>query len=223
MRNPLQLAALLLFTATTAHAQFHFPQHAAKDKSPKEDVSWLAPYATPAPEGRQAELVHDPRFRSFVRQYLTAPQTFWNDNQSLADTVFEFLATPGQVVLDDNRYLSIEGCVPQFCPSRGLLFVDLGLSQPLVVFAAIDWTKDNKTPGQAGAEFTMWVFTNHPLDAIPAPLHHAIATWSAIPTAETTNTPNVTNVILVDPDGTPHQIVPSTIGVPPATTSKAKP
>lgn len=224
MPRHLHLAAVLLaLVATTpAPAQFHFPQHTTKAKVPREDLSWLAPFAQPEPDGRENDLIHEPRFKSFLRDHLSAPQTFWNDNQSLADTVMDFLGVPGKVLLDDNRYLSIDGCVPHFCPSRGLLFVDLGVDHPLVAFAAIDWTRDNKTPSQSGAEYTLWLFSNRVLrttttdaetTAIPAPLIHTIARWSAQPSSGSTTLQNITSVILVDPDGTPHAVPPSTLGI----------
>lgn len=215
MRHTLQLAALTLALTASAPAQFHFPQHITKNKSQKEDVSWLAPYATPEPDGRENELIHDIRFKAFLRDHLKAPQTFWNENESLPDTVMEFLEVPGKVVLDDNRFLAIDGCVPHFCPSRGLLFVDLGTDHALVVFAAIDWTKDNRTPTQSGAEYTMWIFANHPLSdgPIPPALTRAISHWTAQPSSASTTPQNITNTVLVDPDGTPHQVPPATVGV----------
>jgi len=226
MRHPLQLAALIL-TATTLHAQIHMPQLSHKEKDKGEDVSWLAPYANPAPEGRGDELTHDSRFKLFLRDHLTAHQIFWNENESLGDTAIEFLGVPGQVVLDDNRYFSFDGCVPHFCPSRGLLFVDLGTAHPLVVFIAIDWVKDNKVPGQTGAEYTLWLFSNRALNIaggaddastehVPPALIHTISRWAAQPTAGTTVIPNITNTVLVDPTGNPHQVPPASLGITPA-------
>jgi len=222
MRRQLQLAALTLALTTVAAAQFHFPQLSHKDRDKdREDVSWLAPYATPEPGGRAEELMHDSRFKPFIRDHLTAPQTFWNQNESLHETIAEFLGVPGQVFLDDNRFLSVDGSVPQFSPSRGLIFVDLGTPHPLVVFAATDWVKENKTPGQSGAEYTLWVFTNHPLRAtsdddanhIPDALKRAIARWTNRPVTEGGTAENITTTILVDPDGTPHQVPTASLGL----------
>src|SRR5260370_531241 len=117
MRHLLQLAAAPLLTATTAHAQLHMPQLSHKEpKETREEVAWLAPYANPAPNGRESELVHDLRFKTFLRDHFTAPQVFWNDNESLVDTILEFLSVPNQVVLDANRHLSANSCVPHFSP-----------------------------------------------------------------------------------------------------------
>jgi hypothetical protein len=233
MRHPIQLAALLL-TASMAHAQMHMPQLSHKEKEKGEDVSWLAPYATPAPDGRGNDLLRDTHFRLFLRDHLTARQIFWNENESLADTAIEFLGVPGQVILDDNRYLSFDGCVPHFCPSRGLLFVDLGTAHPLVVFIAVDWVKDNKVPGQTGAEYTLWLFSNRALNIaggtddastehVPPALIHIISRWAAQPTAGTTVLPNITNSVLVDPTGTPHQVPPASLGITPASKQTSAP
>lgn len=215
MHHTIQLVTLAFALTVSAPAQFHMPQLSHKEKTTKDDVSWLAPYASPEPDGRENDLVHDIRFRSFLRDHLKAPQTFWNENQSLPDTVAEFLEVPGKVILDDNRFLSIDGCVPHFCPSRGLLFVDLGTAHPLIAFAAIDWTKDNKTPSQEGAEYTLWLFTNQPLNAsaMTEALKRTIARWTAQPSSDSNTLQNITNAILVDPDGTPHQTPPATLGV----------
>jgi hypothetical protein len=220
MRNLLQLAVLALSLTVSAAAQFHMPQLTHKEKDTREDVSWLAPFAEPAPNGRENELVHDPRFKAFLRDHLAAPQTFWNENQPLPETIMEFLGVPNQVLLDDNRYLTADGCVQHFCPARGMLFVDLGTAHPLVVFAAIDWIKENKTPDQSGAEYTLWLFSSKPLrsgetdDAtrIPTALTRAVARWTAQPSSGSTTRQNITNAILVDPDGTPHPVPPASVG-----------
>jgi hypothetical protein len=237
MRHYLQLAAITLLTATTAHAQIHMPQLSHKEKDNREDVSWLAPFANPAPEGRGQALVHEPRLRPFLQDHFTAPQSFWNDNESLYETILEFLAVPNQVVLDDNRYLAADGCVVAFCPARGLLFIDLGNAHPLTVFAAVDWVKENKSVEQSGAEYTLWVFSNRPLTTdieaaagaeadpkgpihIPAALTAAISRWAAAPIPGTNTHQNITHAILVDPNGTPHAVPPATIGVNAAQSSQ---
>ena len=60
----------------------------------------------------------------------------------------------------------------------------------------------------------MWLFTNHPIDPdhIPSALTHGIARWTAMPPSGSTVLQRITNAILVDPEGTPHQIPPADIG-----------
>jgi hypothetical protein len=194
-----------------------------KDKAPKENVEWLWQYGPPPADGRENALVLDPRFRPFLAQYFTAPQTFWGDPRTgykpLAETVLDFVSVPDKVIADDNRYLSISGCVYRFPPSRGLIWVDLGQPHPLVVFAAIDWVKDSKVPSDPGAEYTLWIFTNHTIDPdhIPEALRHSIARWTGEPYSGSKIIQKIANAILVDPDGKPHQIPPATIGANTAT------
>lgn len=220
MRRQLQLAALTIaFTAASLHAQIHFPSHNKKPQS--EDLTWLAPFATPEPGGRADELIHDPHFKPFLRDHLIAPQRFWNENQSLADTVYEYLSTPGEVLLADNRFLIVSGSVPDFNPDRGLLFVDLGAVQPFIAFAAIDWTQESKTTDDAGASYSLWVFANRALDAasdtdatrIPPALKHSLASWIATPLDITGKPQHITDAFLVDPDGTPHRVTPASLGI----------
>ncbi len=236
MTRHLQLVAALLaliFAGTLCHAQISSPQIKKDKKSPKENVEWLWQYSPPPADGRENQLVLDTRFQPFLAQYLTAPQTFWGNPKtgykSLAETALDFLSVPDKVLADDNRYLSITGCVFRFCPARGLLWVDLNGPHPLVVFNAIDWIKDSKTPDQPGAEYTLWVFSNHPIDPehIPAALIHSVARWTAHPPQGNTQIQQIHNAILVDPDGTPHPIEPKAIGANtftlPPTEQKAQP
>ncbi len=209
---------LLALTPVTGLGQVSSPQVARQKKQPKENLEWLWQYGPPPPEGRENQLVLDPRFRPFLAQYLSAPQTFWGSPKTgykpLAETALDFLSIPDKVLADDNRYLSITGCVFRFCPARGLLWVDLGAPHPLVVFAAIDWVKESRTPGEPGAEYTIWIFANHAVDPdhIPAALVHSIARWTAQAPAGSSVLQQIKNAILVDPDGTPHQVPPASTG-----------
>lgn len=230
MRRLLQLVAVLLLIAgTMSHADIF--KH--KEKLPKTNVEWLWQYGPPPADGRENALVLDPRFRPFLAQYFTAPQTFWGNPKtgykSLSETALDYLSVPDKVIADDNRYLSITGCVFRFNPSRGLIWVDLGLPQPLIIFAAIDWVKEGKVPSDPDAEYTLWVFPNQAIDPahIPAALTHSVARWTAQPYAGSTIIQKIRNAILVDPDGTPHTIPPASIGAntttPPQPEQKDKP
>lgn len=201
-----------------AAGQISSPQITKPKKQPKENVEWLWQYGPPPADGRENQLVLDPRFRPFLAQYLTAPQTFWGSPKTgykpLSETALDFLSVPDKVLADDNRYLAITGCVFRFCPARGLLWVDLGLPHPLVAFAAIDWLKESRTPGEPGAEYTIWIFANHSIDSdhIPPALIHSIARWTAQPPAGSSVIQHISTAILVDPDGTPHQVPPAGTG-----------
>jgi hypothetical protein len=232
MRRLLQLAIALLLVTTLAPAQ-----PGRKPKPAPENVEWIWQY-TPDDtnkQGRENDLVQDDRFRPFLDQFLTAPQTFWGTPvngryRSLASTALDHLTVPGSVLADDNRYISISGCVVHFCPARGLLWIDLNGAHHLVVFAAIDWIKADKTPSDPAAEYTLWLFPNEPLTIAangaqhpPAALLRALARWTAQPLPGSAIVQNITHAILVDPDGTPHQVLPSTLGIiPPPAISEPK-
>jgi hypothetical protein len=232
MRRTLQFAAVLLFTiAGTAPAQIHLPGTKEKDKTAKyhrSDVEWLWEYgpSDTDKDGRENALVQDERFRPMLAQYFTAPQTFWGNGiggkyRSLDATILDHLSVPDKVLSDDNRYLTISGCVIHFCPARGMLWVDLNAHDPLMVFSAIDWIKDNKTTAQPDAEYTLWIFPNQPLsptggaNRIPPALTRSLGRWTAQPMAGSGIVQNITHAILVDPDGTPHELPIATVGVTP--------
>jgi hypothetical protein len=95
-----------------------------------------------------------------------------------------------------------------------MLWIDLGAAHPLMVFAATNWVAENKATDQLGATYTLWVFSNRTLDAahLPKPLAHSIAPWASEPIADGT-VEQIANVILIDPDGSPHQVQPTDIGI----------
>jgi hypothetical protein len=243
MRNHLQLAAatLLLIATTTMRAQVYTqpqsgpptpPEPRSKhDKHPQHtDVEWLWQYSPPPAEGRENALIQDPHFLPFLDDTLTAPQSFWGVQgtkyKPLADTAYDFLSVPGKVIADDNRYLSITGCVFHFCPDRGMLWVDLNgakksaSTEHLVVFAATDWIRESKASTEPGAEYTLWLFANQAFgltpdapNRIPPALIHSITRWTKEPLAGSGIVENITHAIVVDPDGTPHQVPLATLGV----------
>jgi len=243
MRNPLQLAAatLLLLAAATAHAQVYTqpqsgpptpPEPRSKhDKHQHSNIEWLWQYGPPPVDGRENALIQDPRLLPFLDDNLTAPQSFWGVQgtryKPLADTAYDFLSVPGKVIADDNRYLSVTGCVFHFCPDRGLLWVDLNPApknspgpEHLVVFAATDWIRESKVSTEPGAEYTLWLFSNEAFgltpdapNRIPPALIRSLARWTKEPLAGSGIVENITHAIVVDPDGTPHQVPLATLGI----------
>ncbi|WP_260706140.1 hypothetical protein [Edaphobacter flagellatus] len=213
MRRTLQLAAAALLVAGMAsHAQMHL--HANKPQV--EDISWMWPYTQPGPESRENRLVLDPHFMPFLERNLRAPQTFWTKNgkhSPLSDVAEEFLMVPGEVIGEENRYITADGCVPHFCEDRGMLWVDLRPTNSLVVFAAIDWISENRSTEDKDAAYTMWVFSSRALNTehLPPALTRSIARWTTHPSRKT-ELQNITRVFLVDPDGTPHPVAPFDIG-----------
>jgi hypothetical protein len=249
MNRLLQLATLLTLTLAPplALAQIHSSNFAAKDKAPREDVEWLWQYTPDKenPDGRENDLVQDLRFRPFLDQFLTTPQTFWGQPingkyRSLASTALDHLSVPGKIWADENRYVAISGCVVHFCPARGLLWLDLNGAHHLVVFAALDWIAQGAPATDPAAQYTLWLFPDEPLSIastaspassgpsssgptqrVPPALIHSISRWTAQPLAGNGIVQNITHAILVDPDGTPHEVATSALGVAPPPTPKS--
>lgn len=230
MHRRLHLAAApLLLIGAVAPAQIHSPQVSIHRHHAEQDLSWLWQYTEPAGGSRENALLWDPHFKPFLQRNLTAPQSFWNasakQNIPLSDVAMNFLGVPGDVLGENDRYVTADGCVPHFCPDRGLLWVDLGLPKPLVVFAAIDWITENRATEDKNATYTLWLFPNQPVDPslIPGALIRSIRRWTSKPSSGATELQNITRVFLVDPDGTPHTLAPSAIGahnsLPPETSN----
>lgn len=232
MRRHLQLATASVLLATLAPTYSFAGSKPKNEKPEREDVEWLWQYTPDQahPDGRENDLAQDLHFRPMLEQFLTAPQTFWGQPidgrwRSLASTALDHLSEPDKVVADGNRYISISGCVVHFCPARGLLFVDLNGKHHLVVFAAIDWTKQGQPTQDPAAEYNLYVFPDDPLTVegpdkgptqhVPAALTHAIGRWTAQPLAGTGIVQNITHAFLIDPDGTQHEVSPSALGVQP--------
>jgi hypothetical protein len=159
MRRLLQLAAALLLTATLAPGSAATGPAApqgkpAKNQKPQpENVEWIWQY-TPDDTTRTAARTTSPRTSASFRSFSSSsprrkPSGAFPINgryRSLASTALDHLTVPGKVLADENRYISISGCVVHFCPARGLLWIDLNGAHHLVVFAAIDWIKQGRPP-----------------------------------------------------------------------------
>jgi hypothetical protein len=229
MRHHRQLAAAVLLTATATYAQIHSPQVTIHKKIKPENLEWLWQYSPSdkEKEGRENDLLQDARFQPLLKKYLTAPQAFWGTHAAsapgkpLADAAIDFLAVPGTVLADQDRYLTITGCVFHLCYDRGLLWIDLNSArEPLLAFAAIDWTTEDRTPDDPASTYTLWLFPSQALSPnpedphrIPPALLKALTSWTAQPASGSKHLQHITTAVLVDPDGTPHQLPPKTLGI----------
>jgi hypothetical protein len=226
MRTTLHLAAAVLLIATTLHAQNNTPDRliappprnpAIHRPAPADDLQYLWQYTHPAPLGEAAALRLDARFQGFLRDAFTQPQSMWgppNSNEPLATIIPLFLTQYGAVTAEQNRYISIDGCVPSFCAASGLLWIDLGRSHPLAVFAAVNWDPQSHTTDQPQANYNLWLFTNHPVDAnaLPLALTEAIANWDARLASAHRLVPHIAHALLVEPNGTPVALDPEQAG-----------
>ncbi|MGA7159091.1 MAG: hypothetical protein WBY53_19755 [Acidobacteriaceae bacterium] len=230
MRKSLHLAALLtLFgalTATTTRAQITNPDNliappphnpALRSPTPTDNLQWLWQYTHPAPIGQASNLRLDARFQTFLQANFHQPQSMWgppNSQEPLATIIPLFLTQYGAVTADDNRYITIDGCVPSFCAASGLLWIDLGRPHPLAVFAAVNWDPQAHTTDQPQANYNLWLFANRTLspDSLPFELTQAIAHWNIRLAAAHRLVPHIAHALLVDPDGSPIPLNPDLAG-----------
>ncbi len=235
MRHALHAAALALLAAAAAcvpgHAQIsdpnqlvvgpprpHTQQPPRPGKGKTGNLQWLWQYTQPMPNGNAVALWNDDRFPALLADQFKQPQAFWGKQVALADVIPRFLARYSEINAKDNRYLTLDGCVPSFCAAHGLLWADLGLNQrqpePLLVFAAVNWTTETHTTDEAGADYNLWLFPSRQLsaDALPFALTSAIADWDARLAQAHRGVPHIVNAILVEPDGTPFALNPKVAG-----------
>lgn len=230
MRRTLQLAALalLLTAAESICAQItnpdtlvaHPPANPAhRPVQSTDNLQWLWTFTKPQPIGRATDLRLDPRFRALLLANLHEPQAMWGNTdpahtQPLDAIIPLFLSRYGTVTTQDNRYISIDGCVPTFCAAHGLLWIDLGTPHPLIVFAAVNWTTESHTTDQAAANYNLWLFSNHVLSAaeLPLPLTEAIAHWDARLAAAHRIVPHIEHATLIEPGGAPYALNPALAG-----------
>jgi hypothetical protein len=213
MRTTLHLAAVLAIATTVSHAQVTNPDTLiGKPPAPPthqhltpnaDDLQWLWQYTRPTPEGNKSALLADNRFAALLKDQLKAPQAFWGVGVPLSEAAATFLAGPGTIASADNRHVTITGCVVDHCPQRGLLWLDLGRTSPLLVFAALRWNEQGHAAEDKDATFTLYLFPNHELDpqALPDTLKHSLSDWAGH--GDCMN-PQAVVAVLVEPDGIPH-------------------
>ncbi len=95
-----------------------------------------------------------------------------------------------------------------------MLWIDLGARDPLLVFAAVDWTTQTHTTDEANADYNLWLFTNRQVsaDALPLSLTQAISDWDARLASAHRGVPHIAHALLVEPDGQPYPLNPLLVG-----------
>jgi hypothetical protein len=230
MRKLFQFASLVLLAAAAgAGAQISNPDdlvaqrpknpaanHARPENLPS-DSQWMWAFTKPGPTGRADDLRLDARFQQMLAQEFKQPQAMWGTPKygiPLATVIPMFVMQHGIVTADGNRYLTVDGCVPDFCAAHGMLWLDLGRPQPLMVFAGVDWSGENQPADDATADYNLWLFPNHELDAdaLPLALTEAIAHWDARLATADRKVPHIAHALIVEPDGKPFALDPQMAG-----------
>ena len=228
-RHILQLAAALSAGISLADTQAQIsspdlivskpPQRPQQRHPPNGDtdtgkLQWLWQFTRPEPNGAAA-LRFDERFGTLLERTLKQPQAMWGKDVPVATIVPRFLARYGNVTVESERYFTVDGCVPSFCPAHGLLWIDLGSPHPLLVFVAVDWTTEAHSTDQLNADFNLWLFPSRELsaDAIPTALATSLSHWDARLAAAHRLVPHIAHAILVEPSGQPSALDPAQVGM----------
>ena len=230
MRTFSSFAAMMLLSgAVAACAQISNPDdlvapapknpavgHARRTNLP-DDLQWMWAFAQPGPTGRADDLRLDARFQLLLAREFKQPQAMWGTPKfglPLATVIPMFVMQHGSVTTEGNRYLIIDGCVPDFCAAHGMLWVDLGRPKPLMVFAGVDWTGENQPTDEAAADYDLWLFSNREIgaDELPLALTEAIAHWDARLAAAHRLVPHIAHAVIVQPDGKPFALDPQLAG-----------
>lgn len=231
LRRALQLAAcsLLCAAASNVCAQIVNPDHmiAPAPKNPAEHRSlrnlkpasdqWLWAFTQPAPNGRMYDLLTEARFQNLLAENFKQPQAMWGTEAArptLAQVIGLFLDLHGEAMQENNRYFIADGCVRSFCPASGLLWIDLGSTHPLMIFAARNWSTTGHATDEASANYELWLFANRAInaDSLPTAFTFALSHWDMRLADAHRNVPHIASAVLVEPDGTPLVLAPELTG-----------
>jgi hypothetical protein len=230
MRRMLQLAAftLLITAASGVLAQItspdtlgpKTPRNPASDPvaKPTDPLQWLWTFTKPEPIGRATDLRLDARFHALLSNNFHRPQAMWGpqsgENQPLDAVIPLFLSRFGTVTRQQNRYFTIDGCVPDFCAAHGLLWIDLGTPHPLGIFAAVNWSPESHTTDEAAANYNLWLYPNRELSAddLPLAFTESLSHWDARLAASHRIVPHIEHATLIEPSGALYALTPSLVG-----------
>jgi|ERR1035437_9551235 hypothetical protein len=138
------------------------------------DASWTRTYAVPwqnipvvpdfaQEQGQENRLNGDPRFLPLLKSAFHQQQWFWRDHYRFTpvpDLVQTFIGVPGSALLDENRYITADGCVPHDCNDRGMLWIDTGSRPAMLIFVATGLVRgsDRSDPTH------LWILSSKHLD-----------------------------------------------------------
>ena len=160
-------APLLLALALSSYS-------VAQTTTPSSNAAWTRAFAAawrdiPATppivhnQGRENALNGDPRFLPLLKSFFPQHQWFWFDRYKftpVANLVNTFIGVPGNAILDDDRYVTADGCVPHDCNDRGMLWIDTGTQPATLIFVATGMVASV----QGGEQTRLWLFASKHMD-----------------------------------------------------------
>lgn len=156
---------LPLLAAMTLSMQAQQP---ARRVNSTVDAAWTRAYATPKPDTSESalpagnrDIKWDPRFIPLMRSAFHQRQWFWFDHDhftALPELIQIFIGVPGGVTLDDDRYVTVTGCVPHACTDVGMVWIDTGTHPATLIFAATQLVSDSVE--HDGTPTHLWLFAS---------------------------------------------------------------
>lgn len=157
------------------------PQH-----TDESIAAWAASYAPdcqPATHhcSTTSNLIWDPHFTTLITHSLTREQSWWVDGHAGSASVLSlaraFLGIPdAKTQFDSNRYLTVSGCVPHSCTSKGMLWVDSSPHPAVVALVAEDI--DPSAPHEQSGNYHLWIYWSGALNQpIPQPFLASLRQW----------------------------------------------
>ena len=160
------------------------PAQASTRATPRANAAWVRTFAAPYTPSRNSgigngsSLNWDPRFNALLRSSLPQRQWFWYDHNRLvstADLIHTFLGVTGNTILDDNRYVTTDGCVQHLCDATwGMLWIDTASRPPALIFVGNTMVGGDEPTGEH-----LWLFTSSKLDGqhLPPPFLLSLRRW----------------------------------------------
>jgi hypothetical protein len=148
------------------------------------DATWTREFAsayTPSNDiGNENQLNGDSRFTTLLKTSFPQRQWFWRENYrfiSVPDLVQTFIGVPGDAILDDQRYVTADGCVPHDCNDRGMLWIDTAAHPAKLIFVGTASVRTG--PADAGSRDRLWLFSSSKLDFqnLPQPFLTSLRRW----------------------------------------------
>lgn len=156
--------------------------------SSDRNAAWIRAFAAAGPPsaagtgiGDENKLLSDSRFTSLLKSSFPQKQWFWYDHWKLTplpEMMQIFMGVPGNTVLDDNRYVTLDGCVPHDCyMNRGMIWIDTESNPAVLIFAGINPVSSNTPPFRSH----LWIYPSRKLNwqQIPASYLSSLHRWLA--------------------------------------------
>ena len=143
--------------------------------APATDATWTRAYAS---NGK--DIKWDARFSPMLKAAFPQHQWFSLDHYKLSSVVHIvpiYIGTDDTPILDENRYITVSGCMPHACMTRGMLWIDTEAHPAKLIFVATDWVRNTTT--DKGPNNLFWIFSSSTLSwqQLPQPFLDSFHRW----------------------------------------------